>query len=73
MQKDLVNKRLPLKQFLLMFTTDNNIFEMEQLASFDEDELSNNVQIANMEFFSDNLNETFETSKYCYFRYFLWI
>ncbi|XP_071568434.1 uncharacterized protein [Temnothorax nylanderi] len=63
MQEDLVHNRLPLKQFLLMFTTDNKIFEMERLTSFDEDELSSDVQIADIEFFSDNLNEIFETDR----------
>ncbi|XP_070167590.1 uncharacterized protein [Polyergus mexicanus] len=61
-QKDLVNQRLSLKEFLLMFTTNNNIFQMEQLASLEDATLTNDEHIADMELFSDNLNEIFQTT-----------
>ncbi|XP_070168069.1 uncharacterized protein [Polyergus mexicanus] len=63
-QKDLVNQRLSLKEFLLMFTTNNNIFQMEQLASLEDATLTNDEHIADMELFSDNLNETFQTRRH---------
>ncbi|TGZ46498.1 hypothetical protein DBV15_11690 [Temnothorax longispinosus] len=45
-----------------MFTTNYNVFQMEQMASLEDADLTNGEQV-DLELFSDNLNETFQTRK----------
>ncbi|XP_067210206.1 uncharacterized protein [Linepithema humile] len=64
-QEDLVNKRLSLNEFLLIFTTNNNILpmeQMEQIVSMEDAELTTDEQI-NMELFSDDLDETIQQTR----------
>ncbi|XP_012218106.2 uncharacterized protein [Linepithema humile] len=60
-QKNLIEKRLPLKQFLLMFNRRNDIFQIEQLASFDA--LSCDEQVTDRTFFADDFNVSIQTEK----------
>ncbi|XP_025156842.1 uncharacterized protein LOC109504175 [Harpegnathos saltator] len=64
-QEDLVNERLSLKEFLLMFTMHNN-FEIEKMASFEDAELTCDLEItsdenANMELFSEDIGDFLQT------------
>lgn len=62
-QKSLIEKRLPLKQFLLMVNTRNDIFQIEEMASFDDEALSYDVQVADRTFFADDFNVPIQTER----------